>query len=366
MKILDRYIVLELLGPFLMGTATFTLLFMSMDTLFRVARMVVEGAHFREAFEFLFFSLPYILVLTFPMAVLLASLMAFGRLSSDSELTALKAGGISFIRIAIPGIILSLVISCGAYFLNEKIVPLTMYKANNLMFKDAEKEQGEGIKDNISLRETLADGAERKIFARKLDTNQGVMSGVTIQNFQDGVRTEEIYAVRVVWQEDHWIMYDVNTYAYNAQQDVTTSSSSASAVLTLAKNPLQLALRDKLPEEMSRVQLKEQIQKMELSRQPKDTSYNRYVLMYHEKLAIPFTCFVFGMLGMPLGVRPQRTSPSVGLGISLIFILFYYVLMTVAHALGENSVLPAGFAAWLPNVVFGILGIRLVVRASRS
>jgi lipopolysaccharide export system permease protein len=366
LKILDRYMIGELLVPFLAGTATFTLLFMSMDTLFRVANMLVKGQSLWQAADYLLSTLPSVLVLTFPMAVLLACLMAFGGLSSNSELVALKAGGIGFFRVALPGMVLALLISIGSYVLNEKVVPEATYRAHNIFIEDVSN-QNPALRENISLRDVLSNGTERRIFARKLDPQSGIMYDVTIQSFENGMRTEEVYAQRVVWQNDHWLMYNVNSYQYNAQQSVENWSRSASALLSVTQSPMDIARRERMPEEMSRGELRERIADIDSSRDGlHDKTYNQYVLIYNEKLAIPFTCFVFAMLGMPLGVRPQRTSAGMGLGISLVFILFYYLLMTLSHALGENSVLPASFAAWLPNTVFGGLGVGLVAKASRT
>lgn len=97
MSLLFRYVVREMTGPFLFGLAAFTILFFSVETLMGVARMVVESkAGMNVILEYLANRLPQVIVFTCPMAVLLAGLLAFGRLSGESELTAMKAAGISF------------------------------------------------------------------------------------------------------------------------------------------------------------------------------------------------------------------------------------------------------------------------------
>ncbi len=93
---------------------------------------------------------------------------------------------------------------------------------------------------------------------------------------------------------------------------------------------------------------------------------NRFYVLLYQKSAIPFACLVFGAFAIPLGVRPHRSSRSIGLGLSLLFILIYYVLMTVGSVLGEAGRLNPMFAAWLPNVVFGTAGLFLLVDASRK
>jgi lipopolysaccharide export system permease protein len=93
---------------------------------------------------------------------------------------------------------------------------------------------------------------------------------------------------------------------------------------------------------------------------------NRYLVMYYQKVSLPWTSLVFGAFAIPLGVRPHRSSTSMGVGLSVLFILIYYVLMTVGMIFGETGTLDAGVAAWLPNFVFGGLGLALLLDASRK
>jgi lipopolysaccharide export system permease protein len=93
---------------------------------------------------------------------------------------------------------------------------------------------------------------------------------------------------------------------------------------------------------------------------------NKYKVMYHQKVSLPMTCLVFGAFAIPLGLRPQRTSTSIGFGLSLFFILLYYVLMTIGMMLGENGTAPPWVAAWLPNIVFALVGTGLVLDATRK
>ena len=107
MNLLFRLVARELLGPFLFGLGAFTILFFAVESLSGVARMVLESKLGLSLIaEYMANRLPQVIIFTCPMAVLLASLMAMGRLSGDSELTALKAAGISFLRIATPALIL--------------------------------------------------------------------------------------------------------------------------------------------------------------------------------------------------------------------------------------------------------------------
>src|SRR5437667_5228511 len=123
MKILDRYIARELLGPFLFGVAAFTLIFISGQYLFKLTSFVARGAPLMDVVELLTLRMVPLAVVTFPMATLLATLLSFGRLSGDMEVVAMMAGGISFGRIAIPAFTMGLLVSVAGLFANELLVP---------------------------------------------------------------------------------------------------------------------------------------------------------------------------------------------------------------------------------------------------
>ena len=110
MRLLDKYILKAFVGPFLFGVFAFTSIFIGTGTLFRIAQYITEyGAPLLLVMKAFFLAMPSIILLTFPMSVLLGSLMAFSRLSSTSEIVVMRAGGLSFLRLAMPVYILSLI-----------------------------------------------------------------------------------------------------------------------------------------------------------------------------------------------------------------------------------------------------------------
>ena len=92
----------------------------------------------------------------------------------------------------------------------------------------------------------------------------------------------------------------------------------------------------------------------------------RYQVKYHQKASLPWTSFIFASFAIPLGVRPHRSSKSMGLGLSLVFILIFYVLMTTGMILGESGALLPWLGAWLPNMIFSVLGFFFLFKATRS
>lgn len=230
MKILDRYIVSEKLGPFLFGSATFTILFISADALFRVARLIVEeNASWVVAFQYLLLMLPNILVLTFPMAVLLGSLLAFGRLSGESEIVAMKAGGISFMRIAAPALGLSFGIFLFSLLINETLVPESNFRARNILIEQVTKEQS-SFRENIVRKEVTPEGVERIIYSRRLNVTEGTMEHVFMQDFVGEKRIREVYSDKAKWEDNTWNLKNPRTIEFDENGDVTMISNSSASI----------------------------------------------------------------------------------------------------------------------------------------
>lgn len=371
MKILDRYIINEMLGPFLFGVATFTVLFFAGGQLYVITRMIAESkTSLNTAMVYMVNSLPAILVFTFPMAVLLAALLAFGRLSGESELIAIKAGGTGFLRVASPAIILSFFIAFVALYINNNLAPNSTYTAQNILIDQFTKND-EHISENMIIKDTQ-EGMERTIFSRRFIPRESRMEDVTIQYFKDGHRVREVFANKVFYRSDDgkWYLKEAYITDFNKEQEPQYFSSNKEIYLPLDKNPSQLAQqRSRRPEEMDRKMLKDQLVQMEKDGFGSDEDlrrFNEYEVYYHQKIAIPFTCFVFGLFGVPLGVRPQRTSKALGLGISIIFIFVYYVLMSMGMAFGRKGDVDPFIAAWIPNILFGIAGVVLIARQARQ
>ena len=124
MRILDRYILKEILGPFIFGVAAFSSIFIGTSTLFKIAQYMTKfGAPFSVAVKLFFYSLPGIIALTFPMSMLLASLLSMGRLSGSSEIIAMKSSGVSFYRLTAPVFLVAFLVSVFTVVFNEKFVP---------------------------------------------------------------------------------------------------------------------------------------------------------------------------------------------------------------------------------------------------
>lgn len=371
MKSLDRYILKEVFHPFLFGLGAFTILFFSVETLVGVARMISESdMPFGLVLEYLGCRLPQVLIFTFPMATLMACLLGFGRLSGEAELTAMRASGLSFIRIATPALMFFFVVSCFSFWLNDVVVPQKMKRAYEILFRSQEEDVYQ--RALLTAPKALKSGLEQMLYAHKFNLEEKTMQGVYIHYFFEDMRRREIYAEKARWTGKVWELLNMRTTEYDRLQNPIYEATAQKGWSGLSPgesppSPDELSKRDFRPEELTRAELAEAL--IALSKEVNTElagKRDRYAVMYHQKASLPWVSFIFATFAIPLGVRPHRSSKSMGLGLSLVFILIYYVLMTVGMVLGEAGSLDAMTGAWLPNLVFGLMGMGLLLEATRS
>ena len=372
MSLLFRLVSRELLGPFLFGLGAFTILFFAVESLSGVARMVLESKlGINLIAEYMTNRLPQVIIFTCPMAVLLASLMAMGRLSGDSELTALKAAGISFLRIATPALILCTLVSGVNLWVNDTLVPRSMKRAYDILFEAQKRDPFRYAL--LTAPRWLKNGETQMLYVNGYDVDRKTMYGVYLHYFYGQSRRREIFAEEAVWNGKVWVLKNMRVTLFDKSMDPVQELVASETWTPMQPNespsdPDTLMRREYLPEELSRTELAEKLAALPAGQLGGDLNRkrNRYEVMFHQKLALPWTSLVFGTFAIPLGVRPQRSSRSIGLGLSLLFILIYYVLMTFGMVLGESGRMAPMHAAWFPNIVFGSMGVLLLLDATRK
>ncbi len=362
MRILDKYIIKELLGPFIFGICAFSSIFIGTSTLFRIAQYVTKyGAELSAVIKLFFLSLPSIIVLTFPMSMLLAALLAFGRLSGSNEITAMRSGGISFFRLAMPVFAVAFAVSVFSVFFSENVVPQSNAAYNDIVRNQIERNTSPKSQEHIVIKDVRGSEIQRLTYAKKYEEATSTMYAVSIQEFDRDRLVRVQSAERATWQDDHWTMYNGVVHDLDAAGNINRALSFEKQGMPVKKNPEAISREQKRPEEMTIRELKQHIQVLKSEYVKADIQE----VELHQRLAIPMASFVFAMIGTPLGLQPNRSSSSIGLGLSVVIIFAYYTIMTVTTALGQGGAVPAYLAAWIPNIIGVIAGIWLVRKASR-
>ena len=363
MKIVYRYVLQELIQPFLFGVFAFTSIFVGSDVLISLAKLMMEyGLAIPTTIKLFFLSLPQIVVWTFPMSMLLASLLAFGRLSGDSEITALKAGGISFIRLVIPVLIVALLVSGLTIWLNDTLVPKSASLYEEIVWEIKHGETKPKSQENLRIAPVDSETGKLDFIltATKFDGETQTLKEVTLQNYENGKVVNIIQAKEAKWLDSKWVFIDGVSYTITAEGRVPqTKFNRMNMKNRLQRDPDQIARRQKEPEEMSLDELEKHIALMK----EEGRNVKKLKVTYHQRYSIPFACFIFALVGAPLGLQPNRSGSSIGLGLSIIVIFIYYTMMTVGSALGQSGHLSPWLGAWLQNIIFIAVGVLLLYRS---
>lgn len=350
MKLIDRYILAELWGPFCFGIAAFTSILAGSAVLFQlVAETVRMGIPIGSAALIFVCRLPAVVVYTFPMSMLLAVIVGFGRLSSDSEIIAFRAAGVGIFRMMVPVCILGIGVSLVTLMFNEFIVPRATFRGQTLIQSFVRNQQPR-LKNAINNTEYDSHGRPiRMINAVSITGSE--LHDITIAEFDDGILNRITRAERGHFNpEGVWVFHNGVIHEFSQLKDksvwvATFGTQSFRLPLTAA----DIRQRHKSANEMNARELIHLIQKK--ARMGEDATANRVELSL--KFAIPFASLIFALLGSSVGLRPQRSTASMGLGISLVIIVAYYTLLSVGMGLGFAHVVPPLIAAWLPNAIAG-------------
>ncbi len=370
---MDRYVATELILPFLFGMGLFTSLVMSIGTLFDLVRKVTEsGLLLAIAVKVLLLKMPAFIAFAFPMSMLLATLMAYSRLSSDSELIALRSIGVSIYRLVLPAIILSLLVTGLTFFFNDLVAPAANYQASLTLEKALDKAKPSFKERNIVYPEynqiKQADGAKQTIltrlfYAEEFDGEQ--MQGLTIlDRSQKGVN-QIVTSQSATWNiaENTWDFFNGTIYLIAPDGSYRNIVRFEHQKLALPRAPLDLTERGRDSGEMSIFQAQEYLKIVRLSGNEK--KIRKLKVRIQEKMAFPFVCLVFGLLGAALGLRPRNTNRATSFGICVVLIFSYYLLSFITSSMGIWGVLSPFMAAWLPNF-FGLgVGALLLVQSSK-
>ena len=374
---MDRWLIGQILPPMLFAISAFTVISLSVGVMFDLIRKIVEfGLPLFLAIKVLFYSLPSFLVLSFPMAVLLSTLLAYGKLSANSELLALKSLGIKTSRIIAPAIALSIFMTGLTFYFNDNLVPASNKLAESTLRAGIGSSfSGEIGKDNIMFSRYGSRIEKRTNKPTKTNTylthifyaswfENNIMQGVTVLDFSRQDIQQILKANSAVFDKKNssWIFSDGSIVSID-QGCQTTNIQFEKYRYPFVEGPLDLA---RIPKDSTEMSLK---QALEAERIYKETGnlkeIRRIQVRIQEKFTLPCACLVFGLIGSSLGSKSNlRSSKSQGFGLSVILILIYYVISFVFSSFGVKGIFSPIFATWLPVLISMGGGLFLLRRAS--
>jgi len=362
--LIDRWLLGQIIPPMIFAISAFTVISLSVGVMFDLIRKIVEfGLPLFLALKVLFFSLPSFLVLSFPMSVLLSTLLAYGKLSSNSELLALKSLGIKTSRIIAPAIALSIFMTGLTFYFNDNLVPTSNKLAETTLRAgigssfSGEQSRGNIMFSRYGSRINASNKKPTKIntylthifYASWYENN--IMEGVTVLDFS----REDIQQIlkakngRFDKKNSSWIFSEGSIVSIDPSGQ-TTNIQFKEYTYPFVEGPMELA---KVPKDANEMTLKQAIQAEKIYKKTGNLKEVRRIkVRIQEKFTLPFACLVFGLIGSSLGSKSNlRSSKSQGFGLSVILILVYYVVSFVSSSFGVKGLLPPIIAAWFPVLI---------------
>ncbi|MDR1134385.1 MAG: LptF/LptG family permease, partial [Synergistaceae bacterium] len=323
--------------------------------------IIKQGVPMSQILRLFLYSLPGVIALTIPMSCLLASLLGFGNLSSNSELVALKSAGISFGRIVSPLVAAGVFLSIFSFVLNETIVPLSTRAAANVMQYEIAGRTPPVYRDNVFIRDVSRGQLNRIVYINRILPRSGEMKDILVQEFTAGHVSRIIAAPSGYWEDGLWWLLDGQVFEVKENGMVEMLFTFDRQKLNLDFEPSQADKDSMDPEEMSLEELYVTMR----SAEKQGNNAGRLRMMFYLRIAVPWACVVLVLVGAAVGSRPQKSSSGMGLGLSVVIVFCYYVIMSLCKSLGEANFVSGIVAAWIPNAVFLAIGVVLIRRANR-
>jgi len=365
-SILNRYIFKELLSFFIISLLTFTII-MLMGRMMKLADLFLnKGLSIFDIVRLITYILIPFFVYIVPMSLLLTILLSLGRLSSDGEIIAMKSSGISLYQIAIPIGLFASLASFLTLILTLYAYPWGFKNLRNLAFEIAKNQLEVGIQERV-----FSDEFEGMvIYVDKVSVKGGMMRGLFITDKRDPLISTTIVAKEGYISSDPKSMVIslrlFDGYFHRAGKDFQSyqiGNFSTYDINLDLKTALSEVKREKSDyREMSLLSLKEAI----INTLKDNPKINALKVEYYKKFIIPSACFILVLIGIPLGIRKMRGGKSYGFIISIIILFSYYFLLITTESLGKNGKTSPFLIMWMPNILMGILGVYLFIKANQE
>ncbi len=318
--------------------------------------------------EYYISSIPEIIKLMIPVAVLLAALFVTGRLSSQNELAAIKSSGVSLYRLMIPFLTVTLIICAISIYLNGWAVP---YANQNKFYIERTHLNRMSSTSAVRYNILFQEGKRRIVSINYYDIQEKNARQVSIQDFDEYDMTilrRRFDAFQMQWKQTNdelknkgsWIL--INGTVRNFK-DTTQSlfNFDSLKIGKLALTPEDIEKKQRTPDEMDYTDLKEFIENQKKAGQ----DVSRWLVEYHFKLAFPFASIIMILFGVPFATNRPRTGAALGFGIATSVTFIYLGFMKASQVFGYNGDLNPLFTAWLANLIFFFAGIANLIRVQK-
>lgn len=412
---LRRYVISELIMPFLFSFSVIIFLLVIDLILQMLDRILGKGVPIGVVLELFFLNTAWMIALAVPMAVLVSTLLAFGRLSAAGEIVAMRALGIGIHQVVVPVLIVAALLGIGLVIFNDRILPEFNHRARVLMTDIHRKRPTVALADKAGIM--IGDFKNYQILFDRADAGGNILHDVLVYSFNNDGFPETAIADSGVVEFDE-ARDEALLYLFNGEMHrIDPDDSTVYALTTFAKARLRLgdagqqlsrsssAYRNDREMDIATMQNKIAHYESELHQarvkranllnafvrevlidstdtkpvlslrailgraaadtriaRHKSRAADRLRVEVHKKFSIPAACVAFVLVGAPIGVWARSSSAAIGAAISIGFFLAWWIFLIGGEKLADRGAIMPWFAMWMPNVLTALVGVVLSAR----
>jgi lipopolysaccharide export system permease protein len=368
-RTLSLHLLTEVAQYTVLGFVAFATILVTQNLLRRLEDLVAVGFQARDVIAVLGALLPMLAAYALPVAFLFGVLLAVGRMSGDSEVTAMRACGMGIGALVTPILALGVGVAVGTAWLMIHTEPRARVNLRDVLTSAAARG---AILEPGKFRVI----GDRVVFVRDRDS-ENRLRGILIADRSDPTRPFLVFAERgefVVSQGESQIRLhledgDVHVEPADVQQNRYQRIAFRSFDYAFDAAGIFSSTRDPRPADMTMAQLRDVTDRAAAGDPLADLREKDpldYALQYHRRLALPVAPLLFALVGVPLGLRRVRGARSWGALLCVAVVFLYYALLSLAQFLAASVSVPAWAALWLPNLAFLALAVPLLRRAQRG
>lgn len=365
LKTIDKYVLRELVFPFFIAVGGF-IVFIMLNLILQLSDFMIDKSiPLPIIIKMLLYKLPELLVLSLPVAVLFSVFLALGRLLHDQEIVAMQSAGYSLKRIVIPILIIGLLVGLFDLFINDRVAPWGNHQYQNIIRQMIYKGQTPKIRSD-----TFFKGIKNRFFyISHYDREKDIMENIMIYDLTGGFELEElsgkfpkvITAKRARWSGSKWHLEEGVIHKYDDQGDLQYKVRFESMEIEIGRDLQYFFAEERTPRSMSLSELKRKIKALKDS----GLNYNNMLVEYHSKISIPLAAFIFALFGAPLSLMFGKRSKAIGIVIALLLVVMFQGTLLWSQTLGRRGIINPALSAWVPNLIFGIVGLILFFMMDR-
>lgn len=363
MKIIDKYLLKHFIIPFLFCLLTFVVLYVVIDLFDKLNEMIENNVELWIILPYYLNSIPLIVVQTTPIAILVSIMFSLGMFSRYNEITAMRASGISLFRILRPLIVAGFIISVIIFIINDKIVPYSTMNVAEITEEKIDKAKRKK-RTGTKILENIAFYGEdnRMIYVRRYDVYKNKLEGLIMHDQDENQHvSSKTTSTEVVWKNNKWVGKNVMFFNLDSNARIIGEPEfSEEKHLYIKEKPSDFRKRRHQTEFMSFQELKGYIERLSFEG---GMAIRNLKVDLNQKVALPFANLIVILIASPFAlVHTRRGGVLLGIGISMALVFGYYAFMSVSLAFGKAGFIHPLISAWLTNIMFGGLGIFLILK----